>query len=114
MDIANSYYKRDCELQVIPKDTILKALKKLGYFNVDRSIEEKKYITAEIKQKKFELEELPSLAQNIRESNSFKKFQKHITFRIERGNQLSHYIHKPKLDDFYKSLTINELNYLGY
>ena len=111
------YYSRDLEMNINNSDTILKALVKLKYYNID--------IEAEIN--KFKLDKLLIKIRNELESNwnsSIKnktlneiftnESSPELVHRIERANTLSTYLTKDDTLDFYNSLTIDELAYLGY
>jgi hypothetical protein len=98
-------------------DTILKALIKLKYYNIN--------IEAELN--KFKLDKLLIKIRNELENNWDSSIRNktlneiftnetspELINRIERADTLSVYLTKDDTLDFYNSLSIDELVYLGY
>ena len=115
--LVNLYYSRDLEMNLNNSQTILKALIKLKYYNID--------IQSELNN--FYLESLldkikNELKNNWNSSIKNKTLNELLTFdsspelirRIERSHILSEYLTKTDTFDFYNSLTLKELEYLGY
>jgi len=115
--LVNMYYSRDVEMNINNSNTIHKALIKLKYYNIN--------IEDEIN--KFKLEKLLNKIRNELESNwdsSIKnktlneiftnETSPELIHRIERADALSTYLTKEDTFDFYNSLSIDELIYLGY
>ncbi len=115
--LVNMYYSRDQEMNINNSDTILKALIKLKYYNIN----------IEDELNKFRLDMLLNKIRNELESNwnssiKNKTLNEIITNEtspelihcIERSNTLSTYLTKDDTLDFYNSLTFDELSYLGY
>lgn len=115
--IVNLYYSRDIESNLNNSQTIIKALTKLGYYNINIQSELYDYYLDSLLVKiKNELKN------NWNSSIRNKTLNDLITYeaspslisRIERANVLSVYLTKEDTFDFYNSLTLEELNYLGY
>ena len=115
--LVNMYYSRDQEMNINNSDTILKALVKLQYYNIN--------VEAELN--KYKLDKLLTKIRNELESNWDSSIKNktlneiftndtstELTYRIERANALSSFLNKNDTLDFYNSLTIDELVYLGY
>ena len=115
--LVNMYYNRDLEMNLNNMDTIRKAFIKLGYYNINYEVE----------LNKFKLETLLTKIKNELMSNWSSDIKTktlneiltnetspELTYRMERSNTLSSFLTKDDTLDFYNSLTIDELGYLGY
>jgi len=115
--LVNMYYSRNLEMKINNTDTICKALVKLGYYNIDYEAEFNK----------FKLKTLLTTIENELTNNWFSSIKNKtlndlLTYetspalinRIDRSNILSVYLTKDDTLDFYNSLTIGELEFLGY
>ena len=115
--LVNMYYSRDLEMNLNSSNSILKALIKLGYYNIDYEAEFNK----------FKLETLLTKIKNELSSNwnsSIKtktlneiftnETSPELTYRLERSNLLSNFLTYNDTLEFYNNLTIKELEYLGY
>ena len=115
--IVNSYYSRDVEMNLNNQQTIIKALTKLRYYNID--------IQSELNN--FYLESLITKITNELKTNwdssiKDKTLNEIMTcescpsliHRFERGQELSRFLTKDDTFDFYNNLTLDELGYLGY
>ena len=114
---VNMYYSRDLEMNLNNQHTIIKALDKLGYYNIN--IQSELY--------NFYLESLISkikneLTNNWNSSIKNKTINELLVYdsnpylmnKVDRSNTLSEYLTKNDTFDFYNSLTLEELEYLGY
>jgi len=117
----NIYYLRDVQMDSNNNETIISALKKLGYYNIDIDSDRIKFKIDNLLLKiKNELSnDFQSSIRNktLNEILTNEYTNEHESFlakRIERSNLLSHFLTKNDTYDFYNSLTLDELGYLGY
>jgi hypothetical protein len=127
-DTINAYYKRDLELNIDNATIITKAIKKLGYFNVNANVLEQKYIKLIFQQYFIDFTENMSfndikqddsiniydIYMNIINSDEFNKYRNSINNIIARCNELMPCVAHNDLLEFYSKLTLEELNSLGY
>lgn len=118
---VNAYYARDLSMNLNNSNIIITHLKKLGYYNINFNVEEETYIKAKIirwiKTSSYSdllNTNLNNLISEIRASAEFAQFTNRFNLRLERSNELSHYINNNDTYDFYSKLTLEELNSLGY
>jgi hypothetical protein len=118
---VNAYYHRDTEQGLLNMNTIIKNLRKLGYYNINRGFEEECFLRSKliiwIKNNSYtqyinmSFYDVITIIKNTDEYNAFINRLNH---RIERAMNLSVFINTNDLYDFYSSLTMEELNTLGY
>ena len=117
----NAYYTRDISMNINNTKQITDCCKKLGYFCIDEEDEEKAYIKSKIieyvKSNIYQdtiRANLSDVISGIKDGEDYEKFKKSLSQRIQRSNEL--YVHKNDTDtyNFYSSLTLEELIYLGY
>lgn len=119
---VNSYYNRDVQLNLNNNNTIIKSLKKLGYYNIDLDTETK-HLSLSLLLQKIHNELTSNWESQIKNktlsellSNNVYTDQRY-TYLITKHNRslvLSEYINSTDTFDFYNNLTLKELNYLGY
>jgi hypothetical protein len=121
---VNSYYNRDIMLNINNNNTIIKALQKLHYYNIDLDSEIRN-ITIDLLLKKIS-DELKSnwnseiknktindlLSNNDRVLSDNEYIQ--LISRYNRSLVLSRHINSSNTVDLYNDLTLDELNYLGF
>jgi hypothetical protein len=118
---VNAYYERDERMNVNAPNTIINALKKMGYYMIDDKSEEEMYIRRHI------IEYIKSnvysdiikmsfsdIIEEITRNVDYVKFKNYLSARVTRSHELSIYTNDAKTYDFYSNLTLEELNYLGY
>ncbi len=120
---ASNFYLRDIKMNLNPKEQIVNALNKLGYLNIDFDKKVKTYIDHRLSEmilngkitydKTFDF-----YIEQIKASEEFKKYYKHLEFQIKRSKEMNNFlsdeITKNNLRIFYESCTEDELLYLGY
>ena len=116
-NLVNAYYIRDKEMYINNNSTIIKALKKLGYYNIDINTElSNNYINKLLDKIKNELTN--NFNSNIRNKTLNEliiyEAEPSILNRYNRSIELVRYLDKEDTFDFYNSLNIDELEYLGY
>ena len=120
-----AYVTRDKVMHLIPNEQILNSLQKLGYYNVNFIDESKNFIIDNVCKKiKMDLtnnwessvkyEQLHSSIEEFKETDTFKNFVNKLNSRLSRALLLSKFISSNDNEKFYNSLTLEELNYLGY
>lgn len=118
---VNAYYMRDITMNINNSGQIVQSLKKLCYYEINEKIEDEAYIKSKlvswIKQNSYSNIASMYLSDFIfdtRNSSDFLQFKVRQSQRIQRSNDLN--LHKDDKDtyNFYSSLTLEELNSLGY
>ena len=113
--LSDTYYQRDCEMNLDPKKQIYQSLQKLRYINIDPVVEENNFKLFLLKKKLKDFNELLQYKEDIENSNELEKFRKKLK---QRGEYLSKFLESPNLINdnkgFYNSLTFEELEYIGY
>jgi hypothetical protein len=118
---VNAYHQRDIEMNINNNESIIKSLKKLGYYNnID-------YQQLDIELKKSYIENLfkkinNELSSSWDSSIKNKTINELISYEINpsllnkmnRTNSLSKFLNETDTFNFYNDLTIGELSYLGY
>ena len=115
----NAYYNRDKEMSL--NNQIIQHLTKLEYYNIDSVSENKKFLNYMLR-KTISVDTdndnttVNDLINQIKTSEEYRSFQNNLSLRITRSIQLSGHINSMQNDclEFYKNLTLDELNYLGY
>ena len=117
----NAYYSRDLATGLFNSNIIVSALKKLGYYSINYNEEEeifiKSKIIAWIKTSDYLTivnTNISNLITTIKSTQDYTQFSNRINQRIQRFNDLNQYINIIDTYDFYSSLTLEELNHLGY
>jgi hypothetical protein len=114
---VNICYFRDVQMNLNNNETIIQALKKLGYYNFDYNSELIKYQMDNLILKiKNELgNDWNSLIRNKTLNEIIGNEPNELLDRkLERSIFLSQFLSKNDTYDFYNSLTLDELGYLGY
>lgn len=123
MSLAIKYYLRDSRMKLDPQTQIVKSLEKLGYTNVDYDKKFKDYLNYKLSHMiltgKMEYDkELNFYLEELKSSDNFISFCKHIDYQKKRSVELNHFltneITKAQLKEFYEKCTEEELNYLGF
>ena len=117
----NAYYTRDISMNINNTKQITDCCKKLGYFCINEEDEEKAYIKSKIiEYVKLNIytdtikANLSDVVSGIREGVDYEKFKNWLSERIQRSNELCVYKNDTDTHNFYSSLTLEELIYLGY
>lgn len=113
-EIIDAYVTRDEVMELNPVYTIQKALQKLKYLNVDMNSEVQVYIKEHITAILREDATVRELMDEIKETDKFYQFFNHLKHRVERSILLSKFLDTNNIEEFYSSLTFEELVYLGY
>ena len=122
---ATAFYVRDKLMNLNNNTQIINSLKKLGFYNIDMIFESKKYILDNIAQSiiielnnnwesNIKYKTIDSIINLIKESQNYKLFDTMLHTRVGRSMVLSKFISHVDTFEFYNSLTIEELTYLGY
>lgn len=117
IDLVNYYYSRDKDMNINNNTTIIKALKKLKYYNID--------VNNELRHSNIEklVNKISNELNNNFESSILNKTIQELminepdpslNFRLIRSVELNNYINKEDTLDFYNNLSCDELEYLGY
>ena len=121
INTINAYYSRDLATGLFNSNIIISSLKKLGYYDINYNEEEEKYIKSKIiawiKTSDYHTiinTNLTNLITTIKSTQDYALFSNHLNHRIQRFNDLNQYINIINTYDFYSSLTLEELNHLGY
>jgi hypothetical protein len=117
----NAYYLRDLATGIVNANPIVNSLKKLGYYNIDISKEEETFMKGKIiswiagsNYANIENINIIDLIKNIKATQDYALFTERTNRRIQRSNELNKYIDITDTYEFYSSLTLDELNILGY
>lgn len=118
---VNAYYARDLAMGLSNSNNIVSNIKKLGYWNLNANTEEESYIKGKIiswigsqEYSNIINTNLLNLVSEIKSSPEFALFSDRLNRRLERSNTLMAYIDSTDTYDFYSSLTLEELNSIGY
>lgn len=124
---VNAYCARDFSMGLNCHEQIIKSLKKLGYYNINIPNDINNYCLKKITElisdefkNNFESDlrtkTIEQLISEIKSTNDFDYFQNKLNFKQGRAILLSKYVngHCNDIASFYNSLTLDELNYLGY
>lgn len=122
---ANAYVLRDKLMNLDPSIQITNCLNKLGYMNINFSEEAKNFlVNLAITHLKISLMNdwdcslkhmtIENYIDTFKETDEYKNFINSINYRIKRGGELSNYVSSTNNERFYNSLTLNELNIIGY
>lgn len=116
-DLVSEYYIRDNEMELNNNSTIIKAMVKLRYYNINLDKEINNYYIDKVLEK-IKNELTTNFNSNVRNKtlNELINFDVDpaIIVRYNRSMELFNFLDKTDTYDFYNSLTINELEYLGY
>ena len=122
---ATAFYVRDKLMNINNNTQIINSLKKLGYYNIDMMFESKKYILDNISQlivielnnnwdSNIKYKTIDSIINQIKESQNYKVFENILHTKVGRSMILSKFISYHDTYEFYNTLTLEELAYLGY
>lgn len=119
ISMAEAYYTRDLDYKVEPSVKIIESLKKLSYYNINECETQKQFIKKKIismiKNNQYSNSNtFEELEKKVIQTEEFENFQKIQAKRLERACCLSKFISLANLFEFYSSLTVDELTYLGY
>jgi hypothetical protein len=120
-----AYTTRDKVMNLVPNEQILYSLQKLGYYNVNFVEETKSFIIDNVCKKikvdlsndweaSLKYEQIYGIMEGFKETDIFKNFLNKLNVRLGRALVLSKFIGSNENEKFYNSLTLEELNYLGY
>jgi hypothetical protein len=117
----NAYYLRDLATGILNANPIAKSLKKLGYCDININKEEEIFMKGKIiawvlasNYANIENTNITNIITDIKASSDYVLFEERINRRIQRSNELNKYINMSDTYEFYSSLTLDELNILGY
>jgi hypothetical protein len=118
---VNAYIQRDITMNVNFEEQIKKHMKKLGYYEVDYDdLMKKNYIMKLTDTIKSELHKdfnsfiRQKTLEEIGNLIDFTDFEDYIKNSMKRKNELNKYIGTSNIRNFYSSLSLQELIYLGY
>ena len=114
------YYKRDNEMGINTNNQIIESMKKLGYYNIDSVMATKNYILNSVT--KIIAKDMDAVRNNtvdnliskVKNSMDYSIFITILNHKINRAVQLTKFISQNDTYDFYNTLTIDELSFLGY
>ena len=122
---VNAFYIRDKLMNFNTNFQIISSMKKLGYYNIDIIVETKKFILDNIAKKiiielnnnwdsAIKSRTIDNIILEIKESLDYKLFIVILNKKIGRAMELSKFVNHTDTCDFYNSLTLEELQYIGY
>lgn len=118
---VNAYYQRDLNNGLNNLNTIVKSLKKLGYYEININIEEELFVKSKVTQwiknntcSNLINMNMQNLFSEIKNTNEYNEFEQRLNHRIERANNLNIYKNDTDVYSFYSALTLEELNCLGF
>lgn len=121
INTVNAYYQRDINMGLNNTNTIIKGLKKLGYYDLNINLEEEKYLKSRIivwiknnSLNNLYQENILNIITDIKNSTEYNDFMQRANNRLERANDIICYSNDMDVYNFYSSLTLDELNYLGF
>jgi len=115
--LINLYYSRDLEMDINNTQTIINALSKLGYYNINTQTELYNfYLESLITKIKNEFKNSWSSSIRNKTINELLTINSNpaLMARIERSHNLSCFLTAIDTFEFYNNLTLEELNYIGY
>lgn len=116
--IVTTYCLRD--INADPTTTIINSLKKLNYYNLNNTLDNKKFIIHQLRiglnDDKYlnNINDITVLLNKLKKSDLYNKHYEAFLHKIKRATQLSKFLAEPDLYKFYSSLDYDELAYLGY
>jgi hypothetical protein len=116
----NAYLARDKELGIKPSEYIVRCLSKLGYLNFNARLKINQYINNEICDYIHNTidvisgNDIEKMKEQIKDSIEYKNFCDSIYKEEKYASKLSEFIGTDNIEEFYNSLTLDELNFLGY
>lgn len=116
--IITQYCLRD--INADPTVTIMNALKKLNYYNLNSTIDSKKFIIHHLRLYLNDdicfsnINDIAFMLQKLKHSELYTKHCNYFLHKIKRAMQLSKFLAEPNLHEFYSNLDTDELAYLGY
>lgn len=121
-EIADCYYDRDIRLNINNNQTIINAMKKLGYLNFNYNDEVVKYerlllqnyINNNYRNSINVNMKINDILNNIKQTNEYHNFIEQLNNRLNKSIIFSKYINDNDTKEFYQSLTIEELEILGF
>jgi hypothetical protein len=117
--MAQAYYNRDLQRNLNFPDVIINSMKKLQYYGINESQEETKFINKQlalmIKNNQYSKSNIiEELTNEILKTKEYAQFKNRQFNNLNRAMCLSKFVGTPDVFDFYNSLTVEELAYLGY
>ena len=127
--IVKLYYNRDCEMNINNMVQIIKSLNKLGYYRITNQKEEKEEkdyvinkasnkliseLTLNFTNKNYLSKSIDNLINEVRSTNEYQQFIEYQKCKLNRSQELIHFIDHSDTKEFYNSLTVEELTYIGY
>ena len=116
--IVTTYCLRD--INADPTVTIINALKKLNYYNLNNTLDTKKFIIHQLRlglnDDKYlnNINDISLMLHKLKNSDQYSKHYESFLHKIKRATQLSKFLAEPNLHKFYSSLEYEELAYLGF
>ena len=119
-ELTNSYYNRDIEYNINNNNTIIRSLSKLGYLNFNlndeiRNVEQrmlKKYIDNNYQH--VYNQSVSNIINMIKQTDEYTNYMNQLNGKLGRSIILSRFINDFDTNNFYKSLTVAELEYIGF
>lgn len=122
---VNAYVLRDKLMNLDPSTQITSCLNKLGYMNINVPEEAKSFlINLTTKNLKMSLMNnwdsslknmtIDNYIETLKDTDEYKNFINTLNMKIKRAFELSRFVSSTNNEDFYNSLTFDELNFVGY
>jgi hypothetical protein len=122
---VTAYLVRDKLMNIDPNEHVVHCLKKLGYFNLNMPEEIQKFLVNQTMKKiqmalnddmdsTYRYKTVDQVMEEVKNSNEFTEFMNRLNHRFARAVTLSNFFKNPDMEKFYNSLSLEELNYLGY
>ena len=121
----DAYIIRDNLSNINTNERIIHYLQKLGYFNINKSNEIDNFLvkqTTKIIQCSlldniesiYRYKTVDQIMKEFKKTNEFNRFMIHLNERFLRYQTLNTFLENPDMNQFYNSLSLDELIYLGY
>lgn len=122
---VNAFIVRDKLMNIDPNQQVINCLQKLRYYNINMPAEIQRFLVNETTKKistnvsndfdsSYRFKTFDTVMEEVKNSNEFNDFMKNLNHRVSRAFTLSVFHKNPSMEKFYNSLTLEELNYLGY
>lgn len=117
-NMANDYYLRDVKMNLNPEEVILQNMKKLGYYNVNKTMLYDRFIKQYIKKVVDNdldySKPLQNYIEEYKQTEDYNMCMDQINRQVERSLELQKFLNTTNLKEFYEDCTEDELYYLGY
>ena len=122
---VNAFVIRDKLMNIDPNQHVIHCLEKLGYYNINMPQLIQKFLIDQTSKKilmeindnfdsPYRYKSFEIVMEEIKNSDVFMNYMNSLNKRISRAFELSVFLKNPNMEKFYSSLTLEELNYLGY